>query len=270
LKAGFDYKRPGFQHLEPETTVPLSEVELLLALENAASGTDADMEPAITEELDLPPVEVPTDLLERATNYATRCGTPLWAAISDYKFPPNEDLKARKAELFSELLSLYDRAGQFFTDARKLKLIALSTEHERARLECRAALARINALVCELAPLDSTLRRKREKTQQARVLFNSLSEGKPQPEHYPSQREIRQWQKQLGESKAALDLAVSEEAEVNDERNGIVSLIRRQRLEFDGHGDQVGVKQREEDLRLQLAGKPRTDFETGLKIPADF
>lgn len=226
-----------------------------------------DVEP---EEPDVPVVAVPSDLVERATNYATRLGAPLWDALFSYRFPPDENLKARKAELFAELLSLYERAGAFFADARSLKMSALAVEQESARAACRTAKDNIERLTREINSVSSSLRVAGQKTAKARVAVRAIEEGKPSPETYPSRKEIANWRERLAAARSALDTAQAQEQPWQDQHNQLFWERRREIELYEGKDGVPGLRQKELDLRLQLAGKARTDFETGLKIPADF
>jgi hypothetical protein len=172
--------------------------------------------------------------------------------------------------LFGELLAVIAHAGEFFADAHKIKKTALAEEHEAVRIQCRAAMDAVGPLMKELGSIDGRLRSQQQKCQESRVLFNSLSEGKPKPEQYPSAREIALWEASVQEARVTLDKALALANEANGERNEIVRAIREQRELLNGRGDQPGLKHREVALRAQLEGKPYRDHHTGFDVPPEF
>jgi len=310
VKSGFDYDRPGVRHLTPETvTLNQRQVDALVASATGISAPQAEIEPSTVgseqiitaaeemadsdEELaaapeaeantepepdaeyapqPAPEPEPSSDLLERATAYAHKLSGGFWEGIEKYRLPAgDEGLRTRRTELlFGELLAVIAHAGEFFADAHKIKKTALAEEHEAVRIQCRAAMDAVGPLMKELGSIDGRLRSQQQKCQESRVLFNSLSEGKPKPEQYPSAREIALWEASVQEARVTLDKALALANEANGERNEIVRAIREQRELLNGRGDQPGLKHREVALRAQLEGKPYRDHHTGFDVPPEF
>src|SRR5208283_2342135 len=118
-----------------------------------------------------------------------------------------EGLRTRRAELFSELLAITERVGEFFADAHTVKMATLAREREEVRVQAREAIERYAALEVELGPIDGLLRRRQSESSKARVQLYALSESKPGPEQYPSAGEIRAWEQRVAKAQAALDSA---------------------------------------------------------------
>jgi hypothetical protein len=232
----------------------------------------ASAEPDNSQEATEPPSAeaAAPEVLERATAYAQRLAGDLWEGLRNYKLPADDGLRQRRTALFVELMGIVEHAGAMFADAHVIKMQALAEEHEAVRVQCREALERIEALQMQLGPLDGQLRSRQQKSSEARVLLTAESESKPKPERYPSAKEIKAWEARVSKARAAVDTAAAEEGAVNGSRNDLIREIRQERERLDGRDGAPGLKQREADLRAQLDGKPRRDFETGLTIPAEF
>jgi hypothetical protein len=242
-------------------------VEVMDLADTSTAEQAYEPEPVQVSEL-----EPSSDLQDRAEAYAGRLAGVLWEGIENYKLPSgDEGLRARRAELlFGELSAVIAHAGEFFADAHTIKMAALAEEHERVRIQCRAALDGIRPLMKELGLVDGSLRSKQLKSQECRVLFNALSEGKPKPEQYLSKKEIAAWETSVEEARAAVDAAQAAEAEIHAERGQILREIRDLEQLLHGRGEAPGLKHREVALRAQLEGKPYRDHHTGFDVPPEF
>jgi hypothetical protein len=205
----------------------------------------------------------PEALRDSAKGYARRLLAPAWEGIGNYAVAGNDALRERQSSLLGDMVNLIETMTEFLTDARTAKMAILRKEHRAKRNECRNAKDALTELQKALAPIQGDVRFAQDVTSKARANFRAWRNAEPKAENFPTDKEIVEWRKGLAEAQGKLAAAEAAETRALESYGAAVGKVRAAAEKL------KALAAVEKDLRLQLAGLPRKDPETGLTIPAE-